>query len=182
MAELACCLYLYFHCFRQSDCLASWVCGLLSTRSTRDTQQSLLASAWTPVPKQQLCRLYQPCCQALVTSVSVMWPPRGRHLLSSVPRRPRPVLRTTARRGSACLGRNTAVIRRNTRLGPGNSASARPFLLSILCPTATDFYKFEWFFLWRNRVPVACVHLGTTLHRQVIIDHQIPNCLHQKVR
>ena len=39
------CLYLYFHCFRQSDCLASWVCGLVSTRSTRDTQQSLLASA-----------------------------------------------------------------------------------------------------------------------------------------
>ena len=54
------CLHLYFHCFRHSDCLASWVWGLVSTRSTRDTQQSLLASAWPPVPKQQLCRLYQP--------------------------------------------------------------------------------------------------------------------------
>ena len=160
LAQLACawCLYLYFHCFRQSDCLASWVCGLqqLGPHETRNKlcwlqpgQSQNSNSAGTSPGSSDLC-----VCD--VTSG-----------------RPRPVPRTAPRRGSAgrrCLaraGRGYGEIR-----GPGTATPPcqDPAFSAFLSPTATDFSKFEWFFLWRNPVPKACVHLWMTSHRQGIIQ------------
>ena len=154
------CLYLYFHCFRQSDCLASWVCGLVSTRSTRDTQQSLLASAspktaTLPVSAQ---------ARAPVTSVSVMWPRE----VACAPGPSVPAAEASSENSSLVeLSRQTLPGRGlgEIRGSAGNSASPRPFLLSILCPTATDFYKIEWFFHWWTQVQEAGVHLLKTSHR-----------------
>ena len=167
MAQLACCLYLYFHCFRQSDCLASWVCGLLSTRSTRDTQQSLLASV-RPVPKQQLCR-HQP-----------KWP-----LSCDLEEAEASSENSIEERlsGEAVPGLSRLGLRRNTRPWPGNSASSRPFLLSIFVPNCYWFLQIRVILLVTES---SSKSLRTSLNDFTSSRHHqrsgTGNCLHRKVR
>lgn len=140
-----------------------------ATRSTRDTQQSLLASA-RPVPKQQLCR-HQPGLQWPLC----LWCDLGEAEASSENST------EVSLSGEAVPGLSRpgyGEIR-----GPGDSASSWPFLLSILVPNCYWFLKIRVILLVTES---SSESLRISLNDFTSSRHhprsRIRNCLHRKVR
>ena len=117
--------YLYFHCFRQPDCLASWVCGMVSTQphETRNIQPVSASVSQSNSSYTAAISWWQ----SPVTSVSVWWPQGGCQCLQCAQCPQCLLLRTTTGWNWAWAARSRAGVRRNTRAGSRKPASSRPF-------------------------------------------------------